>query len=103
AAYESFGDNGISAIIAHEVGHALDTTLGAKWVKESWPPEVRADAWAGCVLAKLNPDAAGIKSSLGALPKYPSPSHPGWTQGIPVLRIGYTQCGGDAARFDQGK
>jgi hypothetical protein len=101
-AYGAFGDSGILAIIAHEVGHGLDDTMGAAWVKESWPAELRADAWAGCVLAKLDLDARGLDPSLRALEKYPAPSHPVWSVRLPVIRTGYTQCGGSAANFGTG-
>ena len=33
AAYDGFGDSGIVAVIAHEVGHALDATMGAAFIK----------------------------------------------------------------------
>src|SRR4030081_3282433 len=75
AAYDSSGDGGIVAIIAHEVGHALDATMGAAWIKQTWTPELRADAWAGCLLARLDPGPGGIQPALSALSKYPSPSH----------------------------
>ena len=96
AAYDKFGDAGILAIVAHELGHALDDTLGAAWIKSSWTPELRADAWAGCVLAKLDPATLG----LGALSRYPAAAGPGWNVRLPVLRDGYLQCGGAAAKFD---
>jgi hypothetical protein len=103
AAYDSFGDNGIIAIIAHEIGHALDATMGAAWIKNSWSPELRADAWAGCVLARIDPGPSGLEPSLAALSKYPAPAHPGWAMRLPVIRTGYTQCGGDASKFDKRK
>jgi hypothetical protein len=103
AAYESFGDSGIVAIVAHEVGHALGATMDAPWIKNSWTPELRADAWAGCVLAKIDPRAAGLELSLAALSKYPSPTHPGWSLRLPVIRTGFTQCGGDNSKFDKRK
>jgi len=103
AAYESFGDSGIAAIIAHELGHALDETMGAAWIKKTWTPELRADAWAGCVLAKLDPGPEGLQPGLSALSKYPSPSHPSWSQRLPALRAGFTQCGGAGSQFDLRK
>lgn len=103
AGYNSFGDSGIVAIIAHEVAHALDATMGAGWIKAGWTPELRADAWTGCVLAKIDPGPKGLEPSLSALAQYPSPAHPGWKQRLTVIRIGYTQCGGDGSRFDQRK
>jgi hypothetical protein len=103
AAYNSFGDGGIIAIIAHEVGHALDATMGAAWIKKSWTPELRADAWAGCILARLDPGSGGLREGLSALSKYPSPSHPGWNLRLPALRTGYTECGGASSKFDARK
>ena len=103
AAYESFGDSGILAVMAHEIGHALDATMGAAWIRNNWTPELRADAWAGCVLARIGPGPSGLEPSLAALSKYPSPAHPGWNLRLPALRIGYTQCGGDGSKFDQRK
>ena len=100
AIYESSGDGAILAIIAHELGHALDETAPAAWIKRDWPVELRADAWAGCALAKATLSARGLREALTVLEKYPSPAHPGWSQRLPALRLGYTQCGGDAARFD---
>lgn len=101
--YSTLGDDAIVAVLAHELGHALDDTMGAAWVKSNWTPELRADAWAGCALGKLGLSAASLDSSLKALAKYPSPAHPAWATRLPVLRIGYTQCGGDAAKFDKRK
>lgn len=108
AAYDSFGDSGIVAVIAHEVGHALDATMGAAWIKKTWTPELRADAWAGCILAridaaKLDPAPGNLQPSLSALAKYPAPSQSSWNLRLPVLRTGYTQCGGSASRFDARK
>jgi len=101
AAYESFGDSGILAIMAHEIGHALDATRGALWIRKSWTPELRADAWAGCILARMDPGPGGLEPHLTALSKYPSPAHPGWDVRLPALRTGYTQCGGDGSKFDK--
>ncbi len=103
AAYESFGDSGIVAILAHEVGHALDASMGAAWIKNSWSPELRADAWAGCVLARMDPRPSDLERGLTALSKYPAPAHPVWSQRLPVVRTGYMQCGGSASKFDKRK
>jgi hypothetical protein len=100
--YSDFGDAGIIAMISHEVGHALDDTLGAAWINKDWKPEVRADAWAGCVLAKGGVTAREVPSALGALEKYPPSSHPDWNSRLPAIRTGYTRCGGSAANFDSG-
>lgn len=102
AVYASFGDAGILAIIAHEFGHALDDSIGAAWIKTSWTPELRADAWAGCTLAKSGLSRSDMQAALAALAKYPSPAHPNWTVRLPAIRSGYTHCGGALSNFDSG-
>jgi len=100
AVYDTYGDGGIAAILAHEVGHAMDAAAPASWMKSSWTPELRADAWAGCAFARMNLSASALRAGLTTLSKYPSPSHPAWTVRLPVLRAGYTQCGGEVGSFD---
>jgi hypothetical protein len=97
--YEKYGDGGILAIMAHEVGHAIDGAMPTPWMKASWNPELRADAWAGCALARMNLSSRTLQAGLNALSKYPSPSHPNWTARIPVLQAGNMQCGGDASKL----
>lgn len=99
AVYNSAGDGGIIAVIAHELGHALSETAPVAWVKSTWSPELRADAWAGCALAKVNLPARDLQETLAALAKYPSPAHPAWNARLPALETGFKQCGGDGARF----
>jgi hypothetical protein len=98
--YDTYGEGAIVALIAHELGHAVDETAPAAWIKRDWPAEVRADAWAACALAKLNLSTRALGETLTALEKYPSPVHPPWTQRLPALRLGFTRCGGDSAAFD---
>jgi hypothetical protein len=103
SAYDALGDGAVLAIVAHELGHALDDTLGAAWIKQGWTPEVRADSWAGCALARMNLDPSGEKAFLTTLAKYPSPAHPAWSARLPALRDGYLQCGGNASKFDAAR
>ena len=91
-----------TATAAAFLGHALDDTIGAAWIRNDWTPELRADAWAGCTLAKSNLNPIDLHAALGALAKYPSPAHPAWNLRVPVIRSGYTHCGGAAASFDSG-
>ncbi len=100
--YEKYGDGAIIAIIAHELGHAIEETTPAAWMKRGWTPELRGDAWAGCALAKVTLSGRRLEAALTALSMNPSPAHPGWPQRIPALRLGYTQCGGDGLKFDAG-
>jgi hypothetical protein len=102
AVYASYGDAGIIAVIAHELGHALDDSMGAAWISSGWTPELRADSWAGCSLAKTGINASDMHAALAALEKYPSPAHPGWSVRLPAIRSGYTHCGGAASNFDSG-
>jgi hypothetical protein len=93
---EKYGDGAIIAIIAHMLGHAMDATIGARWIKNSWTPELRAEAWAGCALAKANLKATEMESALAALSANPPASRPKWSQRLTALRQGYAQCGGKA-------
>jgi hypothetical protein len=98
--YDAYGDAGIQAILAHEAGHAIDTASPADWTKRDWTPELRADAWTGCALARVNLNARQLRLGLAALSKYPSPSHPDWNTRFQVIRVGYVHCGGDAAKLN---
>jgi hypothetical protein len=99
----AFGDEGVVALMAHELGHALDDIGRTPWVNRAWLPEVRADAWAGCILANTDLGEAGLDRALSALAKYPSPAHPDWKVRLPALRAGYTHCGGAGSKFDRRK
>jgi hypothetical protein len=101
--YEKFGDGAIIAIIAHMLGHAIDATAPARWMNNSWTPELRADAWTGCALANADLSPPGLENALAALSKNPSSINPNWSTRIPALRLGYTRCGGDAAQFDKAE
>lgn len=97
--YDSAGDGAIIAIIAHELGHALSETAPVAWMKPAWPAELRADAWAGCALARTNLTPRALQEGLAVLAKYPSPAHPAWSARLPALETGYMQCGGKGAHF----
>jgi hypothetical protein len=100
AVHDSYGDGAILAIIAHEYGHALNETYPASWMKNSWTPELRADAWAGCALARSDLSLNAVAEAITALSKYPPAAHPSWNLLAPALRLGYIHCGGDAAKYD---
>ncbi len=97
--YDAYGEAAIQAILAHELGHAIDATTAVAWIKRDWGPELRADAWTGCALAKLDLSSPSIKAALEVLSKYPPASAPDWTARLQALRAGYTQCGGDAKKI----
>ncbi len=92
--YDRYGDAGVQAIMAHEIGHALDDALGAVWIEKNWTPEMRADSWAGCILAKSNLSPTDVTAALAALQAHPSPAHPAWNVRLPAIRAGYSRCGG---------
>jgi len=102
--YDKYGDGAIIAIIAHEYGHALDEVYPAGWMKSGWTPELRADAWAGCALAKSDLSLNDLSEALTAVSKYPPSANagapPSWALRLPALRLGYVHCGGDASKFD---
>lgn len=102
AVYGRHGDAGIVALLAHALGHALDDAMGAAWIEKSWTPELRADSWAGCVLARSGLAGGDLRSALEALAEHPSPSHPSWSERLAPIRAGYTSCGGAAALDSPG-
>src|ERR1700722_10379020 len=62
--------------------------------------DLRADAWAGCALAKSDLTANDLAEALTAVSKYPPSTQPGWAARVPALRLGYIHCGGDGSKFD---
>jgi len=92
--YDKYGEGGILALIAHEVGHAMEANGTAKWMKPGWNPELRADAWAGCAFAKINVTSKEFQNGMAALQANPSLSHPDWMTRRSAIQIGYEQCGG---------
>lgn len=92
--WQSYGHNAAVGIFAHELGHHLDLMQTSSWMDSSWGRELRADAWAGCAMARLGMSPTNMAAALQAIAAYPSPSHPAWTDRIPALQAGYTQCGG---------
>lgn len=100
AVYDKYGDGAIIAIIAHEYGHALAEVYPVNWMKSDWNAELRADAWAGCALAKSGLSANDLADALTADAKYPPSNGTSWALRLPALRLGYLQCGGSSATFD---
>lgn len=96
--YDRYGEGALIAIMAHEFGHALDEIYPARFANAG-APELRADAWAGCTLARTALSPSGLADAMTALSKYPAPAHPGWPQRLVALRLGYTKCGGDGSKL----
>ena len=82
--YGKYGEAGVVALIAHVYGHAMDEATQPTWLPGNWNPELRADAWAGCALAKTSLPANGVSSALAAMAMSPPPSQPVWTSRVPA-------------------
>ena len=90
----SIGDGAIFGIFAHETGHVVDGRLNVAWMPASWGRELRADAWAGCALARAALSEDQTTAALRAILQYPSPTHPARDLRVPALALGYQSCGG---------
>jgi hypothetical protein len=92
---KAFGPIATFAVVAHGVGHHLDATGNRPdWMNQAWDSELRADAWAGCAMAKAELTPSRLQAVLLALSTYPSTHHPAWSARRPVITEGYTHCGG---------
>jgi hypothetical protein len=102
---KSYGLGASLGILAHEVGHHVDGVAPPPpWMNPDWGTELRADAWAGCELARTGGKPSEIKSALQAIAMSPAPTHPAWSQRAEALQRGFSGCGGGAlAAFDVKK
>ena len=100
SAYGKYGQGGLIALIAHVYGHAIDETTPSNWIPTNWNRELRADAWAGCAVAKAGLAPNDLANAFGAMSAYPPPSQSVWSRRVPSIRLGFTHCGGEAAKFD---
>ena len=90
----TIGDGAIFGLFAHEVGHVIDGRLNVPWMPRSWDRELRADAWAGCALARAALPEDKTTAALRAILGYPPPAHPARNLRFPALELGYQSCGG---------
>ena len=91
---EQHGLGATFGIMAHEFGHHIDFHTTPPWMNNSWSRELKADAWAGCALARAAVGTEQIQNALQAIAAYPSPSHPGWPQRNQAVQTGFVNCGG---------
>jgi len=95
AVQKSYGPIATFGIFAHALGHHLDATGNRPaWMKDTWDAELRADAWAGCAIAKAEMTPSRLQAVLLAMSTYPSAHHPPWSDRRPVITEGYNRCGG---------
>jgi hypothetical protein len=99
---ETIGDGAIFGIFAHETGHVVDGRMNVAWMPNSWGRELRADAWAGCALARAALSEDQTTAALRAILRYPSPTHPARNLRVPALDLGYRSCGGTRNLPHQG-
>lgn len=90
--FYNLGANASFGVMAHELGHHIDFINPAAWMDQSWGRELRADAWAGCALARSGRSPAQTQMAVRALAAYPSPSHPGWPQRSAAIQAGFAHC-----------
>lgn len=99
--FQNYGGGATYGILAHEFGHHIDFHTTPPWMNNSWSRELKADAWAGCALAKVGLNTDQIENSLRAIAAFPSSSHPNWPYRVNAVRIGFTNCGGTwASQFN---
>lgn len=89
-----YGGGATFGILAHEFGHHIDFHTTPFWMNTSWSRELKADAWAGCALARAGIGTTAIENALIAIATYPSPSHPDWPRRQQAVRTGFVSCGG---------
>lgn len=89
-----YGNGASFGILAHAFGHHIDFNTTPAWMKDSWSSELRADAWAGCALAKTGVGTSQIENALVAIAAFPVPGNPGWPQRQLAVRTGFINCGG---------
>jgi hypothetical protein len=99
---ELFGADARFGVLAHEFGHHIDVNSAAPtWIDPSWDAELRADAWAGCALAKAGLKTQGLKDALRAVSAYSSRTDPAktdlaWEQRWLAMQQGHDACGSGA-------
>ena len=94
-AIRAYGLGASLGILAHEVGHHVDTIVPPPpWMNASWGTELRADAWTGCELARGGTKTAELKAALQGIAMSPSAGHPVWSLRAEALQKGYSGCGG---------
>ncbi len=104
AAVKSYGPGASLGILAHEVGHHVDSIFPAPpWMNADWGTELRADAWAGCALAKTGSKPGELRAALQGIALSPSVTHPAWSVRSEALQAGFKGCGGKALAILEAK
>lgn len=91
-----YGTDASFGILAHEVGHHVDANGSpAGWMDGAWTSELRADAWAGCALARAGMRIDGFKGALRAVSTTSAGTDPSWELRTAAMQRGYSSCGGN--------
>ena len=96
---QTYGPGATFGILAHELGHHIDFHVMPPWMSDAWSKELKADAWAGCALARAGMGTSQMQSALRVIALYPSMTHPPWQYRHDAVRTGYINCGGAQARW----
>lgn len=81
------------SIIAHEIGHHLNSHRGG-----SRPPiELEADAFSGFAMARLGADLAQATAAMRAVSKGCSDTHPCLADRVRAIAVGWRKAGGSIA------
>lgn len=92
---QQYGAEALVGILGHAFGHYLDIAANPpRWMDNSLTTELRADALAGCVLAKGAYEKEPLEKALQALADYPAPLSPQWSARVGAIQKGYESCGG---------
>ena len=92
ATRQSFGSLAILGVLAHELGHIIDTNQNRQKLSLA-RREANADVYAGCVFALARHPESDLKGfsgslySMGSSPGYPTPA-----QRVLLVQSGYYQC-----------
>ena len=92
---QRIGPNAAFGVFAHEVGHYVDFVWTKEaWFHSSWDRELRADAIAGCIVARRGVPPHEFAALVRAIASAPSLSHPAWPDRLAAIQTGYSECGG---------
>lgn len=92
---QRYGPSAPFGVLAHEVGHIVRGVLVPGWMPD-WSDEMRADHFAGFVLARHGLDLQPLQRCIMELMARPGYRHPDGRTRTAVVRGGYIEGGGIA-------
>lgn len=82
------------AIFGHELGHLLNRHFTAQRKLSTKVQETQADHFAGCAVARMNGDWAGLEDVLSRLRNVKDDEYPNRNESLAAARKGFETCGG---------